>query len=134
LDAEINEQWDSEIESSDGADSELDSSLDGALCDGLEHGTMHNIEGPGLRKRSSYTTTAPDMVIEPMKKRFKEVVAAAADRTAAAPLRPPNFSRVDPALSLRELVAEFPLFAEAQSRGLSVVVRAGEMLFVPAGW
>lgn len=157
LDAEIcYDQWDSEIESSDEADSELDSGSDGVDSE-LESGLDAAIgddpdfnEGrppPGLGKRSSDSSSfPPPAVSEPSskKQRCKDgIAAAAAARTnvtdsaaaaAAAPLRPPNFSRVDTALPHRELVSEFPLFAEAQSRSLSVTVRAGEVLYVPAGW
>ena len=143
LDAEIcYDQWDSEIESSDEADSELDSGSDEAAI-GDDPDFNEGGLPPGLGKRSSDSSSfPPPAVSEPSKKKLcKDGMAAAAARTtvtdsaaAAAPLRPPNFSRVDTALPLRELVSEFPLFAEAQSRSLSVTVRAGEVLYVPAGW
>ena len=136
LDAEICDQWDSEIESSDeadseldGADSELDSGLEAANGDdpGL-HQTDFNRRPPGLGKRSS------DSSFPPATKRQCCKDTAVTDSAVAAPLRPPNFSRVDTALPLEEMVSKFPLFVEAQSRSLSVTVRAGEVLYVPAGW
>jgi hypothetical protein len=147
LDAEICDQWDSKIESSDEADSELDSGLDGAdseLDSGLEAAngedpgllqTAFNKRPPGSGKRSSDSSFPP--AIEPTKRCCKDVIAArtaVTDSAVAAPLRPPNFSRVNTALPLEEMVSEFPLFVEAQSRSLSVTVRAGEVLYVPAGW
>jgi len=158
LDAEICDQWDSEIESSDEADSELDSGLDEAdseldsgldeadseLDSGLEAAngddpgllpTDFNKRPPGLGKRSSDSSFPP--AIEPTKRRCKDRIAAetaVTDSAVVAPLRPPNFSRVDTTLPLEEMVSKFPLFVEAQSRSLSVTVRAGEVLYVPAGW
>ena len=151
LDAEICDQWDSEIESSDEADSELDSGLDGAdsevdseLDSGLESAngddpgllpTDFNKRPAGLGKRSSDSSFPP--AIEPTKRRCKDRIAAKSavtDSAVAAPLRPPNFSRVDTTLPPEEMVSKFPLFVEAQSRSLSVTVQAGEVLYVPAGW
>jgi len=136
LDAEICDQWDSEIESSDEADSELDSGLEAANGDdpGLLP-TDFNKRPPGLGKRSSDSSFPP--AIEPTKRRCKDRIAAETAVTGGAvvaPLRPPNFSRVDTTLPLEEMVSKFPLFVEAQSRSLSVTVRAGEVLYVPAGW
>jgi hypothetical protein len=136
LDAEICDQWDSEIESSDEADSELDSGLESANGDdpGLLP-TDFNKRPAELGKRSSDSSFPP--AIEPTKRRCKDRIAAktaVTDSAMAAPLRPPNFSRVDTTLPPEEMVSKFPLFVEAQSRSLSVTVRAGEVLYVPAGW
>jgi ribosomal protein L16 Arg81 hydroxylase len=45
-------------------------------------------------------------------------------------------SRVDTALSSKELAEKFPKYLEAKQRGaeLSVTLNAGEMLYLPAGW
>lgn len=45
---------------------------------------------------------------------------------------PANFSRVDPSLPRAELAERFPLFLEAES--CTVEVKAGQMLYLPAGW
>ena len=49
---------------------------------------------------------------------------------------PANFSRVDSSLPAAELEARFPLFKQALDRGAAVEVtlRAGQMLYIPAGW
>eukprot|EP00903_Cladosiphon_okamuranus_P005482 g5466.t2 len=45
---------------------------------------------------------------------------------------PANFSKVDPSLPRAELAKRFPLFLEAEC--CTVEVKAGQMLFLPAGW
>jgi hypothetical protein len=49
---------------------------------------------------------------------------------------PANFSRVDTSLPPEQLRAQFPLYAQALERGaaVEVVLRAGQMLYIPAGW
>lgn len=49
---------------------------------------------------------------------------------------PFNFSRVDTSLPEQELRSRFPLYWESLQRGaaVEVVLRAGEMLYIPAGW
>lgn len=47
---------------------------------------------------------------------------------------PPNFSRVNTVLSLKELKQEFPKYVDAYSRRVEVTLVAGEMLYLPAGW
>ncbi len=48
---------------------------------------------------------------------------------------PPSFCLVDTNLDEHTLQERFPLFVEAKKRsGLDVVVRAGEMLYLPTGW
>jgi len=49
---------------------------------------------------------------------------------------PDNFSRVDTDLPDDELRAQFPLFADLKARGgvVDVVLKAGQMLYIPAGW
>ena len=45
-------------------------------------------------------------------------------------------SRVDTTLPPKELKNMFPLFDEAKERGaeITVILNAGEMLYLPAGW
>lgn len=45
---------------------------------------------------------------------------------------PSNFSRVDPSLPRSELEEEFPMFLDAKE--CLVEVKAGQMLYLPAGW
>lgn len=45
---------------------------------------------------------------------------------------PSNFSKVDPSLPASELQERFPMFLEAEA--CTVEVKAGQMLFLPAGW
>lgn len=46
--------------------------------------------------------------------------------------RPSNFSRVNPSLPRADLKEKFPLFLDA--KGCKVEVKAGQMLYLPAGW
>lgn len=56
-------------------------------------------------------------------------------KTPASTL-PDNFSQVDTDLPDAELRAKFPLFADLKARGgvVDVVLKAGQMLYIPAGW
>jgi hypothetical protein len=47
---------------------------------------------------------------------------------------PSNFSQVDTTLSDAELKKKFPLFLEARNRSVTVTLKAGQMLYLPAGW
>lgn len=47
---------------------------------------------------------------------------------------PSNFSRVDTSLPLEVLTREYPLYVDALSRSVEVTIKAGEMLYLPAGW
>lgn len=47
---------------------------------------------------------------------------------------PPNFSRVDTSMSDEAIAVNFPRFLEARSRRFEVHLKAGDMLYLPAGW
>jgi len=47
---------------------------------------------------------------------------------------PSNFSRVDTSLSDQELNSKFPKFVNVLKEKIEVIVSAGEMLYIPAGW
>lgn len=47
---------------------------------------------------------------------------------------PPSFSRVDTDAPQEVLEQEFPLFLDSLSRGFTVTLQPGEMLYIPAGW
>ena len=47
---------------------------------------------------------------------------------------PSNFSKVDTSLSNIELKKLFPKFIDVLNTKIDVVVKAGEMLYIPAGW
>jgi hypothetical protein len=47
---------------------------------------------------------------------------------------PPSFSRVDTDASREVLERDFPLFLESESKGLTISLEPGEMLYLPAGW
>jgi ribosomal protein L16 Arg81 hydroxylase len=52
----------------------------------------------------------------------------------ATSCEPLNFSRVDTTLSEEELRTLFPKYCQARSRRIEVTLKAGEMLYIPAGW
>jgi hypothetical protein len=48
--------------------------------------------------------------------------------------RPDNFSNVDTSLSPSQLKDQFPQYLEAAKSAITVTLKEGEMLFIPAGW
>lgn len=48
--------------------------------------------------------------------------------------RPKSFSQIDTSLSDKEISSKFPAFSEAKKDMIKVTIKAGEMLFIPAGW
>ncbi len=76
-----------------------------------------------------------------LEERSKADSRLASKAKAAAPLNvsslvdkppPSNFSAIDTSRPKRDILKEFPLFKNAQP--LDVEIRAGEMLYLPAGW
>jgi hypothetical protein len=67
---------------------------------------------------------------------IKRKAATDADSAAdtATSSTPSNFSQVDTTLSDAELRDRFPLFLDARSRSVTVTLKAGQMLYLPAGW
>lgn len=50
------------------------------------------------------------------------------------PTTPNNFSRIDLSQPRDEIVRQFPRFAEVADTMIECTLRAGEMLYLPAGW
>lgn len=48
--------------------------------------------------------------------------------------RPDNFSQVDTSLPSSQLKTQFPRYAKAAKTAVTVTLKEGEMLFIPAGW
>ena len=60
--------------------------------------------------------------------------AAEVATSSATSSTPSNFSRVDTSRSDADLQADFPLYVEAKSRAIHITLKAGQMLYLPAGW
>ncbi len=60
----------------------------------------------------------------------------AVDETSqsATSAEPPNFSRIDTSAPASQTKTLFPKFREAEKHRLEIEVKAGQMLYLPAGW
>jgi Cupin-like domain len=54
--------------------------------------------------------------------------------TTATSSYPANFSQVNTSMPEEDLRARFPKYVDARSRRIEVTLKAGEMLYLPAGW
>lgn len=61
-------------------------------------------------------------------------ISSKSSRLSVTAAQPPNFSKVDTRLPDEQLLARFPLYAEARQRRIDLTLKAGEMLFLPAGY
>lgn len=48
--------------------------------------------------------------------------------------RPKSFSRIDTSKDEKEILSKFPEFVKAKNDMIKVTIKAGEMLYIPAGW
>eukprot|EP00981_Chlorochromonas_danica_P006199 scaffold1307_cov166-Ochromonas_danica.AAC.21 len=137
LDAECGDDVDEEEGEDDEGDE--DEELEGVWedIDSDEEEELEEGEDNGNTKRKIEKEE-----VEPVAKRSKPCPSSSSSSSSTEqqqqqqipkPL-PVSFSRVNTRLPDDVLEKEFPKFLAARSRGVTVTVREGEMLFIPAGW
>lgn len=55
-------------------------------------------------------------------------------KSSSESTRPENFSQIDTNRPLADLTTDFPLYSEAMKHAVTVVLKEGEMLYIPCGW
>ncbi|CAM9816235.1 unnamed protein product, partial [Choristocarpus tenellus] len=135
----------------EGSDSKEDNEIDDSKPSGLKigeeedyggHATTFNTQealnvnrkekGKG-RAEAATTGATPAQGVCPVSSPITEMENGEVNSGSGEKSAPVNFSRVDPSMPPEELAKNFPLFPGAD-RMVEVVVSAGQMLYLPAGW
>jgi hypothetical protein len=97
--------------------------------------------GKGLRSALAAAAAgnkraAPDRAPRGGEKRARASDSKGAQVYSETSSAPVSFSRIDTSLPAAVLAERFPLYAQALARGAAheVTLKAGEMLYIPAGW
>jgi hypothetical protein len=113
-----------DYQESDLEEDEDEESCDGKEADylGLKRTRQGEADGGNSKKVKSNSTLDEENAVE------------SDEEESLSKKDPPSFSRVDTDASREVLEREFPLFLESESKGLTVTLGPGEMLYLPAGW
>lgn len=136
--------WSSEDSGSEAGGSEDSEGSEGESSGKDQLQKARQLLGPALRTALSRSNSKRPAVVSAEEageskdsyKRQRRGDDSSGSSSAQSSSLPANFSRVDTSLPLEQLRAPFPLYAEALERGAAVEVelRAGQMLYIPAGW